>query len=93
MPKTKRKKIEIAVLRGSSHVLAFDVHMYVGIGSVYDYECASASKEAYMYVSTWISGSEVTSYSAIMYMACTYMICVYSVVIHVVKNTLKSAQK
>ena len=32
------------------HVLAFD--MYVGIGCVYDYECDSASKEAYMYVST-----------------------------------------
>ena len=31
------------------HVLAFD--MYVGIGCVYDYECDSASKEAYMYVS------------------------------------------
>ena len=29
--------------------LLFD--MYVGIGSVYDYECDSASKEAYMYVS------------------------------------------
>ena len=43
------------------HVLAFD--MYVGIGCVYDYERDSASKEAYMYVSTcvdiWIGGDKL----------------------------------
>ena len=59
MPKTGRKKIEIAVLRDPSHVLYNHVHvlafdMYVGIGCVYDYECDSASKEAYMYVSTCV---------------------------------------
>ena len=35
-----------------NHALAFD--MYVGIGCVYDYECDSASKEAYMYVPTCV---------------------------------------
>ena len=55
MPKTRRRKIEIAVLRGPSHVLYNHVHvlafdMNVGIGSVYDYECDSASKDAYRYM-------------------------------------------
>ena len=48
--------IEIAVLRGPSHVLynvhvhvlAFDMYVVLGIlGCAYDYECDSASKEAY----------------------------------------------
>ena len=70
MPKQAEKKIEIAVLRGPSHVLYNHVHvlafdMYVGIGCVYDYECDSASKEAYRYkyVSTcadiWIGGDKL----------------------------------
>ena len=54
--KRGEKKIEIAVLRGPSHVLynhvhvlAFDMYVVLGIlGCVYDYECDSASKEAYM---------------------------------------------
>ena len=59
--KRGEKKIEIAVLRGPSHVLYNHVHvlafdMYVGIGCVYHYECDSASKEAYMYVSTGVGG-------------------------------------
>ena len=75
MPKTGRKKIEIAVLRGPSHVLYNPVHvlafdMYVGIGCVYDYEYDSASKEAYNHVSIYVRGYPDRSYSAIMYMAC-----------------------
>ena len=57
--KNEGKKFEIAVLRGPSHVLCNPVHvvafdMYAGIGCVYDYECDSATKEAYMYVSTCV---------------------------------------
>ena len=40
------------MLYNHAHVLAFDI--YAGIGCVYDYECDSASKEAYMYVSTCV---------------------------------------
>ena len=51
----------------------------------------------HMYLRTWISGSEVTSYSAIMYLYMTVSsrvrvgICVYSV--DLVQNTRKSARK
>ena len=53
MPKTRRKKIEIAVLRSPSHLLYNHVHvlafdMYLGIGCLCDYECDSASKEAHV---------------------------------------------